>query len=101
MGDSPAILNDKVDWKLTPISTEQATGYALSWTASGKLLQVDGSNHVYITGGDGSNRVRVLADSEMTFSPSACGPGEVVDCVPGSREQRQPTSGVLTSQPVS
>jgi len=78
VGDSPATLNDKVDWKLTPISTEQATGYGLSWTGSGKLLQADGSHHVYITGGDGSNRVRLLADSEMTFSPSACGPGDVV-----------------------
>lgn len=78
MGDSPATLNDKVDWKFIPISTEQATGYALSWTGSGKLLQGDGSNHVYITGGDGSNRVRLLADSEMTFSPSACGSGGMV-----------------------
>jgi hypothetical protein len=25
--DSPAVLSDKIDWKLTPISTQQATGY--------------------------------------------------------------------------
>jgi serine/threonine protein kinase/Tol biopolymer transport system component len=30
VGDSPAVMNDKIDWKLTPISTEQATGYSLS-----------------------------------------------------------------------
>src|SRR5208282_460121 len=30
VGDSPAVLNDKIDWNLTPISTEQATGYTLS-----------------------------------------------------------------------
>jgi len=27
VSDSPAVLNDKIDWKLTPISTEQATGF--------------------------------------------------------------------------
>src|SRR5271166_2757371 len=78
VGDSPTVLNDKIDWKLIPISTEQATGYSLSWTPSEKLLQDDGANHVYITGGDGSNRVRLLADNEMIFSPSACGLGDVV-----------------------
>ena len=77
VGDSPSTLNDKVDWKLTPISSEQATGYALSWTASGKLLQWDGANHVYITGADGSNRVRLLDNTdEMTFSPISCGQGD-------------------------
>ncbi len=77
VGDSPAVLNDKTEWKLTPISTEQATGYALSWTAAGKLLQQDGANHVYVTGGDGSNRVRLLDNAdEMTFSPISCGQGD-------------------------
>ncbi|MGC2109223.1 MAG: hypothetical protein WA655_06870 [Candidatus Korobacteraceae bacterium] len=54
MGDSPAILNDKIDWKLTPISNQQATGYEISWTAAGKLLQEDAASHVYETAGDGS-----------------------------------------------
>jgi eukaryotic-like serine/threonine-protein kinase len=76
VGDSPAVLNDKIDWKLVPISTEQATGYGLSWTAAGKLLQDDGTNHVYITGADGSNRVPLLAGNELIFSPSACGSGD-------------------------
>jgi eukaryotic-like serine/threonine-protein kinase len=40
VGDSPSILNDKIDWNLA-ISNEQATGYNLSWMASGKLLQED------------------------------------------------------------
>jgi Tol biopolymer transport system component len=77
-GDSPPVLNDTIDWKLVPISTEQATGYSLSWTASGKLLQYDGANRVFITGGDGSDRVRLLENSGMSFSPSACGPRDVV-----------------------
>lgn len=78
VGDSPATLNDKIEWKLAPISTEQATGYFLSWTAAGKLLQHDIANHVYVTDGDGSNRVRLLEGSDLSFSPSACGPGDVV-----------------------
>jgi Tol biopolymer transport system component len=78
VGDSPAVLNDKIDWKLTPISSEQATGYVLSWTAAGKLLQEDGAYHIYVTGGDGSDRVRLLENTEVAFRPGACGAGDVV-----------------------
>ncbi len=76
-GDSPAVLNDKVAWKLGAISTEQTTGRDLSWTASGKLLQMDGSSHAYITNADGSNRTRLLENDGVDFSASACGPGDV------------------------
>ncbi|MGP8094834.1 MAG: protein kinase domain-containing protein [Candidatus Sulfotelmatobacter sp.] len=78
VGDSPAVLNDKIDWKLTPISTEQATGYHLSWTAAGKLLQEDKTYHVYVTRGDGTDRVRLLENSEVAFGPNACGSGDVI-----------------------
>ena len=78
VGDSPAVLNDKIDWKLTPISNEQATGYGLSWTAAGKLVQQDGEFHIYVTAGDGSNRVRLLENTEVAFAPNGCGPGDVV-----------------------
>ena len=77
VGDSPAVLSDKVDWKLTPISNEQATGYSLSWTAAGKLLQVDSTAHAYVTGGDGSNRVHLLENNPLVADANACGPGEV------------------------
>jgi len=78
VGDSPATLNDKIDWKLTPISTEQATGYSLSWTSAGKLLQMDSAFRPNLTGGDGSNRVRLLENDEMGFNPRACGSGDLV-----------------------
>lgn len=78
VGDSPTLLNDKIDWKLTPISTQQATGYDLSWTATGKLLQRDVAWHSYETNADGSNRVRLLENDSVLFTPKACGPGEVV-----------------------
>jgi eukaryotic-like serine/threonine-protein kinase len=78
VGDSPAVLNDKIDWKLSPVSTEQATGYELSWTGAGKLLQRDASFHIYATSADGSNRVRVLEDDGVTFAPSACGSGDLM-----------------------
>ncbi len=78
VGDSPASLNAKIDWKLTPISSEQATGYSLSWTAAGKLLQMDSALHPYVTGGDGSSRVRLLESDELGFNPQACGSGDVV-----------------------
>jgi Tol biopolymer transport system component len=77
-GDSPAVLNDKVDWKLIPISNEQATGYVLSWTAGGKLVQEDAEHHNYVTTGDGSGRVPLLENGGVALAPSGCGPGDVV-----------------------
>jgi eukaryotic-like serine/threonine-protein kinase len=78
VGDSPSILNDRMDWKLTPISSEQATGRTLSWTAGGKLLQQDYAFHIYATGADGGSRVRLLENDEVNFAPAACGPGDIV-----------------------
>jgi Tol biopolymer transport system component len=78
VGDSPAVLTDKISWNLTPISPERATGYDLSWTADGKLLQKDAAWHIYATAADGSQRVRLLANDNMVFYASACGPGDTV-----------------------
>ncbi len=77
VGDAPSVLNDKIDWKLTPISTEQATGYNLSWTASGKLLQQNSILQTFITNADGSARSRVLESRPLVWAPNACGPGDV------------------------
>ncbi len=78
VGGSPAVLNDKIDWKLTQISTEQATGYSLSWTAAGKLLQVDSAGHAYVTGGDGTNRTHLLENNPWISDLTACGPADMV-----------------------
>ncbi len=78
VGDSPAVLNDKVEWKLTPISTEQATGYELSWTAAGKLLQKDLGKRAYVTDPDGSNRTRLLQSNPLVQTAVACGLGDMV-----------------------
>ena len=78
VGDSPAALSGKIGWKLTPISTQQATGYDLAWVANGKLLQKDASWHFYETASDGSNRVRLLENDSVLFSAAACGPGDLV-----------------------
>ena len=78
VGDSPPLLNDKIDWKLAPVSTEQATGYALSWTAAGQLLQRDGAFHVYMTGSNGANRVRLLENDDVVFDPNVCGSGNII-----------------------
>ena len=78
VGDIPSALHDKIDWKLTPISNEQATGYSLSWTGSGKLVQTDSSYHIYTTAADGSSRVRLLENNTIAFNPNACGSGDVL-----------------------
>jgi len=76
VGDSPAQLSDKIDWKLTPITLEQqATGNGFSWTADGHLLQIDASFRLYESAADGSNRTRLLESDQADFSASACGPG--------------------------
>ena len=78
VGDSPAHLNDKIDWKLAPISNKQATGYDLSWTPAGKLLQEDPTSHVYETAGDGSGRIDLLDRDDIAYAPTACGSDDVV-----------------------
>jgi len=78
VGDSPAVINDKIDWKLAPISTEQATGYSLSWTAAGKLLQVDSAGHAYVTGADGTNRTHLLESKPWVADVAACGAADMV-----------------------
>ena len=78
VGDSPSVLNDKVDWKLAPISTEQATGYELSWMASGKLLQRDSAFRVFTTAADGSARVRLLEGDKILWNLAACGREDLV-----------------------
>ena len=78
VGDSPAVLNDKINWQLKPISTEQATGYELSWTAGGKLLQRDSVFRIYTTAADGSNRTRLPVNDDLVLGANACGPGDLV-----------------------
>jgi len=78
VADSPPQLNDKIDWKLTPISTEQATGYDLTWTSTKKLVQMDGASHLYATSADGSGRVRLLENDSVDFGATACGEGNIL-----------------------
>jgi Tol biopolymer transport system component len=80
VSDAPAVFSDKINWRFTPVSHEQATGYVLSWTGTGKLLQQDSELATYLTAGDGSGRVRLFENSpsEVTFLPRGCGSGDVV-----------------------
>jgi serine/threonine protein kinase/Tol biopolymer transport system component len=80
VSDVPAVLNDKINWKFSAISHEQASGYTLSWTGSGKLLQQDSELGSYVTASDGSGRARLLENGpgEVTFLPQGCGPGDLV-----------------------
>jgi eukaryotic-like serine/threonine-protein kinase len=76
VADMPAVLNDKIDWKFTPISNEINPGEELSWTASGKLLQRDNTLQVYSTASDGSARTRLLENVPLVIGINACGPGD-------------------------
>ena len=76
VADSPPVLNEKIDWKFTPISTEQATGYDLSWTGSGKMLQRDAAMHLFMTNADGGDPVRLLDNDGVDFGANGCGAGD-------------------------
>ena len=78
VGDSPVHLNEKIDWKLKPISTEQIAGRNLSWTAAGKLIQIDGSWHAFISSADGGDRVPMLENETIGWGAAGCGPGNIV-----------------------
>ena len=80
VGASPTVLHDHIDWKMTAVSHEQASGYALSWTGTGMLLQQDSELRSFISASDGSGRVRLLENhpDEVAFLPQGCGPGDVM-----------------------
>jgi eukaryotic-like serine/threonine-protein kinase len=74
VGDTPRELNDKVDWKLTAISSEQTAGAGgLSWTSSGKLLQLDGVKRLFITDAQGGERTQRADESQALLEMAACG----------------------------
>jgi serine/threonine protein kinase/Tol biopolymer transport system component len=76
VGDAPASLNDKIDWKLTPISREQAAGMnGLAWTATDQILQLDKDSHAYMTAADGSGRTHLLEHDSYNPGITSCGPG--------------------------
>jgi len=76
VGESPAVLNDKVDWKLRPISSDKVSGGALSWTAGGKLLQSNFLAQSYVSAADRTSQIPSL---EGAFTdPQACGPAGLV-----------------------
>jgi eukaryotic-like serine/threonine-protein kinase len=78
VADVPAVFNDKVDWKFTPISNEINPGVDLSWTASGKLLQRDNALQVFSTAADGTARTRLLENVPLIIGINACGSRDVL-----------------------
>jgi serine/threonine protein kinase/Tol biopolymer transport system component len=81
-GEVPRVLNDKIKWELGTISSEQTAGFGgLSWTGSGKLLQVDGANRLFLTGSDGSGRTQLGEDGQAVMEATVCGTGDEVAMV--------------------
>lgn len=82
LGAAPKALNDKIKWELTAVSNEQTAGFnGLSWTGSGKLLQVDGGNRLFVTGSDGSERTQLGQDWQPILEATACGNGQEIALV--------------------
>jgi eukaryotic-like serine/threonine-protein kinase len=74
VGDVPHELSDKIDWKPTVISSEQTAGVnGLSWTRSGKLLQLDGVNRLFITDAQGGERTQLADENQGLLEVVACG----------------------------
>jgi serine/threonine protein kinase/Tol biopolymer transport system component len=77
VGDAPPVLNDKIDWKLVPITTEQER-YGEGWMESDKLLQSDGQGHLFLTAVDGSARVLLGEGDDFFWNVSTCGIGTMI-----------------------
>lgn len=74
VGDAPHELSDKIDWTLTAISSEQTAGAnGLSWSRSGKLLQLDGDNRLFITDAQGGTRTQLADENQGLLEVVACG----------------------------
>jgi eukaryotic-like serine/threonine-protein kinase len=78
VGDSPAVLNDRVYWRLTRVSNEQYMGRLPAWAASGKLLQESHDAHLYIANPDGSGKSRLLQGSLPESWPASCGSDDTI-----------------------
>jgi Tol biopolymer transport system component len=77
VGQTPQDPSAPLDTALQSITTEQATGQFLSWTAEGKLLMQDFGHRAFLMGADGSNRTPVMERQPLVISPTACGPSDI------------------------
>jgi eukaryotic-like serine/threonine-protein kinase len=77
VGEAPSALNDKIDWKLTPVTTEQER-YVMGWTESGKLVQRDGGGHLFLTAADGSASTGLGQGDDFFWNVSTCGTGDMI-----------------------
>ena len=75
--DAPGKPDAALDANLKPVTSDQANGQWLSWTADGKLLTMDSSYHAYLMDADGSNRVAVLEREPAALLPAGCGPADI------------------------
>jgi DNA-binding winged helix-turn-helix (wHTH) protein/Tol biopolymer transport system component len=74
VGDVPQKLSDKIDWKLSAISSERTAGArGLSWTGRGKLLQLDNVHGLFITDAQGGGRTQLADENQGLLEVAACG----------------------------
>ena len=74
VGDVPHELSGKIDWKMTAVSSEQTAGASgLSWSRSGKLLQLDAMNRLFITDAQGGGRTQLADETQGLLEVAACG----------------------------
>jgi serine/threonine protein kinase/Tol biopolymer transport system component len=93
VSEMPAVLNTKASWKWKKVSNEQSTtGWTLSWTGMGRLLELDYRRTAYVSNADGSGRMRILETSDYFGAPMGCGPKEAL-VVPIVGRQKRIRSG--------
>jgi Tol biopolymer transport system component len=105
VGDSPPTLTDRVNWQLHQTSTDRVSGYVLSWTPGGKLLQSDFFGRSYVSSPNGTSRIPLFGADKIVNDIRSCGPADLVVVSKwaaniltlwkldlGSKEQRQLTS---------
>ena len=79
VGETPRVLDERVDWKFHAIPAGVAPGYVLSWTGSGRLLQTDLSSYrSYVSLPNGDEPIRLLEENDFVAAPMGCGPGDTI-----------------------
>jgi serine/threonine protein kinase/Tol biopolymer transport system component len=105
VGDVPAKWPAEITLNPSPVTSSQADGEWLSWTANGKLITMDEQYHAFLMDDNGQARSPVLEREPLAFMPSSCGPDAILVSLlrenhvviykynPASGELKQVTSG--------
>jgi serine/threonine protein kinase len=78
VGDVPAKWPSEINLSPSPITSAQADGVFLNWTADGKLLSMDAQYHTFLLDSSGHSRSPLLEREPIALEATPCGADAVV-----------------------